>query len=187
MGDPVVILIEIFLQAGRYYGLYGGSVYKQGVKTMMSKTVFSWLTAAVCMALLTGCGEVSVETVQKWQEAGSIPKLIAVTTPETDQDIRFAAITALGNLKAAEAVEPLATLFTDGDHGVVLLSIEAMTKIGTPPAHDRLIDVFELNAPRGRVFSKSFIETWIDYKRTNEVDAIRLRPHPWEFALYYDI
>ena len=31
------------------------------------------------------------------------------------------------------------------------------------------------------------IETWIDYKRTNEVDPIRLRPHPHEFELYYDI
>jgi glutamine synthetase len=29
------------------------------------------------------------------------------------------------------------------------------------------------------------IETWIDYKRTYAVDAIRLRPHPHEFALYY--
>ena len=31
------------------------------------------------------------------------------------------------------------------------------------------------------------IETWIEYKRKNEVDPIRLRPHPYEFALYYDI
>ncbi|MGH9244150.1 MAG: type I glutamate--ammonia ligase [Acidimicrobiales bacterium] len=39
----------------------------------------------------------------------------------------------------------------------------------------------------GGVFTDDLIETWIDYKRTNEVDAIRLRPHPWEFHLYYDI
>jgi peptide/nickel transport system ATP-binding protein len=31
------------------------------------------------------------------------------------------------------------------------------------------------------------LETWIDYKRANEVDPIRLRPHPHEFELYYDI
>jgi glutamine synthetase len=30
------------------------------------------------------------------------------------------------------------------------------------------------------------IETWIGYKMENEVSAIRLRPHPYEFALYYD-
>jgi glutamine synthetase len=39
----------------------------------------------------------------------------------------------------------------------------------------------------GGVFPADLIETWIDYKRTNEVDPIRLRPHPHEFELYYDI
>jgi glutamine synthetase len=38
----------------------------------------------------------------------------------------------------------------------------------------------------GDVFSKELIETWIAWKRENEVDAVRLRPHPAEFALYYD-
>ena len=40
---------------------------------------------------------------------------------------------------------------------------------------------------RGDVFSEDLLETFIDYKRKNEADAIRLRPHPYEFALYYDI
>jgi glutamine synthetase len=39
----------------------------------------------------------------------------------------------------------------------------------------------------GGVFTDDLIDTWIEYKRINEVDAIRLRPHPWEFMLYYDI
>ncbi|MEJ5256020.1 MAG: type I glutamate--ammonia ligase [Acidimicrobiales bacterium] len=39
----------------------------------------------------------------------------------------------------------------------------------------------------GGVFTDDLIETWIEYKRKNEIDAIRLRPHPYEFALYYDI
>jgi glutamine synthetase len=39
----------------------------------------------------------------------------------------------------------------------------------------------------GGVFTPDLIETWIDYKRTNEVDPIRLRPHPHEFELYFDI
>src|SRR6202795_4876994 len=39
----------------------------------------------------------------------------------------------------------------------------------------------------GDVFTKDVISTWIWYKREKEVDAIRLRPHPYEFALYYDI
>ena len=39
---------------------------------------------------------------------------------------------------------------------------------------------------KGGVFSKELIETWIAWKREHEVDAVRLRPHPAEFALYYD-
>ncbi len=40
---------------------------------------------------------------------------------------------------------------------------------------------------KGDVFTSDVIETWIAYKMRNEVQAIELRPHPWEFALYYDI
>jgi glutamine synthetase len=39
----------------------------------------------------------------------------------------------------------------------------------------------------GGVFTDDLIDTWISYKRANEVDPIRLRPHPHEFELYYDI
>jgi len=39
---------------------------------------------------------------------------------------------------------------------------------------------------KGDVFTSEVIQTWIDYKRENEVDALRLRPHPYEFALYFD-
>jgi glutamine synthetase len=39
----------------------------------------------------------------------------------------------------------------------------------------------------GEVFTEDFIENYIGYKRVAEVDAIRLRPHPYEFVLYYDI
>jgi len=45
--------------------------------------------------------------------------------------------------------------------------------------HDYLLE--------GGVFTEDVITHWIDYKRAHEVDEIRLRPHPWEFYLYYDI
>jgi glutamine synthetase len=38
----------------------------------------------------------------------------------------------------------------------------------------------------GDVFTEDVIETWLDYKMTKEVSEMRLRPHPYEFALYYD-
>ena len=39
---------------------------------------------------------------------------------------------------------------------------------------------------RGGVFSEELVRTWIAYKREQEVDVVALRPHPAEFALYYD-
>jgi len=45
--------------------------------------------------------------------------------------------------------------------------------------HDYLLE--------GGVFTPDLIETWISYKRECEIDPLRLRPHPYEFALYYDV
>jgi glutamine synthetase len=39
----------------------------------------------------------------------------------------------------------------------------------------------------GGVFTDDLIETWVTYKREREIDEVRLRPHPWELYLYYDI
>jgi glutamine synthetase len=39
----------------------------------------------------------------------------------------------------------------------------------------------------GGVFTSDLIETWIEFKRKREIDAVNLRPHPWEYHLYYDI
>jgi glutamine synthetase len=40
---------------------------------------------------------------------------------------------------------------------------------------------------QGDVFTADVISMWIDYKRSNEVNPVRLRPHPYEFKLYFDI
>jgi len=59
-----------------------------------------------------------------------------------------------------------------------------------PGSLEEVLDALEVDHGfllKGDVFTPDLISTWIDYKRKNEVDAIRLRPHPWEFALYFDI
>jgi glutamine synthetase len=40
---------------------------------------------------------------------------------------------------------------------------------------------------QGGVFTSDLIETWIDFKRTNEIAPLALRPHPHEFELYFDV
>jgi glutamine synthetase len=39
----------------------------------------------------------------------------------------------------------------------------------------------------GGVFTSDLIETWISFKRENEILPVQVRPHPYEFALYYDV
>ena len=71
------------------------------------------------------------------------------------------------------------------------LPAEEMAKIeSTPGALSEVLDRLEADHDfllKGDVFTPDVIENWISYKRENEVDAIRLRPHPWEFALYFDM
>ncbi len=67
---------------------------------------------------------------------------------------------------------------------------EAANVAQVPSSLDAVIDNLELDNDyllEGGVFTPDLIETWIRIKRTDEIDPIRLRPHPYEFALYYDL
>src|ERR687891_354687 len=67
---------------------------------------------------------------------------------------------------------------------------EAAKVKSMPGSLDEALDALEKDHDfllKGDVFTKDVIETWLEFKRKHEVDAIRLRPHPWEFALYFDI
>ncbi|MGP1386784.1 MAG: type I glutamate--ammonia ligase [Thainema sp.] len=71
------------------------------------------------------------------------------------------------------------------------LSPEELAKIPSTPGS--LLDALKaLEADHefliaGGVFNEDFISNWIEYKLDNEVNPMRLRPHPYEFALYYDV
>jgi len=71
------------------------------------------------------------------------------------------------------------------------LEPEDLAKVAKAPGSlDVVLDALEKDHDyllKGDVFTQDVIDVWLDYKRTKEVDAIRLRPHPWEYALYYDI
>ncbi|HVE63764.1 MAG TPA: type I glutamate--ammonia ligase [Mycobacteriales bacterium] len=59
-----------------------------------------------------------------------------------------------------------------------------------PGSLDKVLDALEADHEfllEGGVFTPDLIDTWIDYKRVQEIDQMRLRPHPYEFNLYYDI
>ncbi len=68
---------------------------------------------------------------------------------------------------------------------------EDLAKVAKAPGSlEEVLDALEKDHEfllKGDVFTRDVIEVWLEHKRKKELDAIRLRPHPWEFALYFDI
>lgn len=67
---------------------------------------------------------------------------------------------------------------------------EAKTIKTVPRSLEQALDALDKDRGfllQGGVFTEDVIDTWIEYKNQVEIDAIRLRPHPHEFYLYFDI
>jgi glutamine synthetase len=79
---------------------------------------------------------------------------------------------------------------TPVDQDLFEMPADELEKLGNlPHSLDDALDALEADHEfllKGGVFTEDLIQTWIEYKRTEEADQIRLRPHPWELALYYD-
>ena len=77
------------------------------------------------------------------------------------------------------------------DRDLYDLPPEELAKVPQVPGSlDEALDALEADHDfllAGGVFTEDVIDTWVEYKRENEIDAIRLRPHPYEFYMYYDI
>jgi glutamine synthetase len=76
------------------------------------------------------------------------------------------------------------------DADIYELPAERLAQIGTVPSSlEASLDALEADHEfllDGDVFTPGLIGAYVRYKRDEEVDAIRMRPHPWEFALYHD-
>jgi len=77
------------------------------------------------------------------------------------------------------------------DKDIFELSAEELAHVPSVPGSlDASLKALEKDhafLTKGGVFTKEFIDLWIDYKMKKEVDPVRMRPHPYEFELYYDI
>jgi glutamine synthetase len=107
--------------------------------------------------------------------------------PSCNPYLAFSAILMAGIDGITNKVHPGEPL----DKDIYDLSPEELADVpSTPPSLDEALNALEKDHEfllKGDVFTEDVIETWIKYKREKEVDAMRLRPHPYEFALYYDI
>jgi len=77
------------------------------------------------------------------------------------------------------------------DKNIYDLPPEELAQVPSVPGTlEEALDALESDCDflfKGDVFTEDVVKTWIAYKRDNEVDALRLRPHPYEFFLYYDV
>jgi glutamine synthetase len=77
------------------------------------------------------------------------------------------------------------------DKDIYDLSPEEMKAVPSMPSSlEEALDALEDDHAflmKGDVFTEELLENYVSYKRKFESDAVRLRPHPYEFALYYDI
>jgi glutamine synthetase len=106
--------------------------------------------------------------------------------PTANPYLAFAVMMMAGLDGIQNKIDPGQPLDKDIYH---LAPEEAKDVPKAPGSLDAALDALEKDHAfllKGDVFTPEVITTWIDYKRENEVDAIRLRPHPYEFALYFD-
>jgi glutamine synthetase len=107
--------------------------------------------------------------------------------PSTNPYLAFAAMLMAGLDGIANKIDPGEPMEKD------LYDLEAREAARVPTMPGSLDDALRNLEKdhqfllKGGVFTEDLIETWISYKRTREVDPLRLRPHPYEFFLYYDV
>jgi len=110
-----------------------------------------------------------------------------VPDPSCNPYLAFAAMLMAGLDGVRNKIEPFGPL----DKDLYDLPPEELAAVPQVPGSlDEALDALEKDHAfmlEGDVFTPDVVETWIGYKREREVDAVRLRPHPWEFHLYYDI
>ncbi|MBI3830386.1 MAG: type I glutamate--ammonia ligase [Planctomycetes bacterium] len=107
--------------------------------------------------------------------------------PSTNPYLAFAAILMAALDGIQNKIDPGKPL----DKDIYDLPPEELAKVpNTPGSLDEALNHLEEDHDfllKGEVFTSDVIETWIEYKRKKESDQVRLRPHPHEFYLYFDM
>src|SRR5437762_2116374 len=117
-----------------------------------------------------------------------MPKRIEFRTPDSAANpyLAFSALLLAGLDGIQNRIDPGDPL----DKNLYELPPEELAQVASVPDSLRgAIEALQADHSfllRGDVFNESFIANWIDMKQ-KEYDALRLRPHPYEFAMYYDV
>ncbi|OLZ10556.1 type I glutamate--ammonia ligase [Sulfobacillus thermosulfidooxidans] len=117
---------------------------------------------------------------------------IEFRTPDSTSNpyLAFAAMLMAGLDGIRQGLDPVKEGFGPLDKNIYALSKAELANIQSVPGSlSESLDALEQDHAfllEGGVFSEDLIQTWIDYKRVNEVNAVNLRPHPMEFELYFN-
>jgi glutamine synthetase len=107
--------------------------------------------------------------------------------PSCNPYIAFSAMLMAGLDGVLNKIDPGEPL----DKDIYDMSSEELKKVPSLPGSlDESLKALENDHAfllKGDVFKMDLIERWISYKREKEIDALRLRPHPLEFQMYYDV
>ena len=107
--------------------------------------------------------------------------------PSANPYLAFAAMLMAGLDGVRNQIEPPAPVDLD----LYDLEPEEAAKVQSVPGSlYEVLDALEADNAflrEGGVFTQDLIDTWLDYKRSVEADEVNLRPHPYEFMLYYDV
>ena len=107
--------------------------------------------------------------------------------PSCNPYLTFAALLMAGLDGVRNRIEPPAPI----DQDIYEMSLEERAHVkSTPGSLPEVLDALEADHAfllEGDVFTPDVIETWLDYKRQREAEQVALRPHPYEFFLYYDV
>ncbi len=122
---------------------------------------------------------------------GSNPKAKRVEfrapDPSSNPYLAFSALMLAGLDGIKNKIEPAEPI----DKDLYELAPEEHADVAqVPTSLPAVLDALEADneyLQAGGVFTADLIETWIDYKRTNEIAPMQLRPHPHEFELYFDL
>ena len=100
----------------------------------------------------------------------------------------FAAVLMAGIDGAVNHLEPPDPI--DEDLYALAATERGASIKSTPSSLEEAINALEQDHEfllRDGVFTRDVIETWIELKRKNEIEYVRLRPHPGEFMLYFNV
>jgi len=192
---------NLFYEEGGYADLSQNAIYYIGglLKHAAAVLAFAAPTTNSYRRLVPGY-EAPINLIYSQRNRSACVRIPAYSRSEKAKRIEFRPPDPSANGYLAFSAMLMAGL--DGIHNKIMppdpmdkdlydLAPEDLSKVkSTPGSLEDVLDALEKDHDfllKGDVFTPDVIETWINYKREHEVDALRLRPHPYEFALYFDI